>query len=368
MERKQYEFFKEMIYYQYPHSQWTPTQLGRLHQFYLAQSGELEPGQKAKVKNRGQFGADTAAPSIASNAKDEDQGLTADQVLYNKFIDRLCEWMESFHSLYALYRTKFVQSIYLHFESFFNILFVFDDLQSPRVIITNTHESFRSLLVKHGITFTTPLEAEHEQNGDDKENANKLQLDEDGMNEEELEEFQRNGINVRINKRKHKGSGLGMRYNNKQRTATLIEGKRNVHSFYDFFINYVHRLCLSNKKCHDIPLLLSDQIFLNSKCSLLSMSKNHSGRTADKQRMMYTMQLNGYIVPTVHQKTVQLLCDSQQNVAVTGQLNDAMSGGINYCADSRLFRRVKDEKNCDFKAVRKVEVNAKEKKFIVHLQ
>merc|ERR1719295_2137411 len=272
--------------------------------------------------------------------------------------------MESFHSLYALYRMQFCQYIYLHFDSFFNIVFVFDDDQSPRVIITNTHESFRALLIKHGIVITTPLESEHDQKGDDKENEN-VMMDEDAMNEEELEEFQRNGINVRINKRK--GKGLGMGYNNKQRTATLIEGKGNVHSFYDFFINYVHRLCLSNKKCHDVPLMFSDEIFLNSKCTLLSMSKNHHGLTADK-RMMFTMELNGYIMPTVHHRALQLMCDNKQNVSVTGQLNDNISRGINYCAGSKLFRQMWDEKRVDFLTLRKVDVNAKEKMFKVHLK
>ena len=89
--------------------------------------------------------------------------------------------------------------------------------------------------------------------------------------------------------------------------------------------------------------------------------------TADK-RVMHTMQLNGYIMPTVYQRTIQLCCDTMQNVAVTSQLNDKMSGGINYCADSKLFRRLKDEKNSKFRAVRKVEVHAKTNQFIVHLQ
>ena len=286
------------------------------------------------------------------------------KVLYNSFIDRLLEWMESFQSLYAAYRHRFCQYIYLHFDSFFNIVFVFDDDQSPRVIITNTHESFRTHLKKHGVAFTTPLvevDAENRKQGD----HCKMDEDEDGVDEEELEELKRNGVNVRINKRKGKGQGMG--YNNKNRTATLIEGKRAVHSFYDFFINYVHRLCLSNKKCHDIPLIFSDKIFLNAKCALLSMTKNHCGMTADK-RMMHTMQLNGYIMPTVHQRAVQLCCDTDQNVSVSGQLNDNMSAGLNYCADSKLFRRLKDEKNNEFTSLRKVDVDTREKKFIVHLQ
>ena len=182
MERKQYEFYKEMIYYQYPHNRWTTSQLAQLHQFYISHCSELQPLQKATVKHQGQFGADTALSSSAMGSGAADKGLSTEQIVYNKFIDRLCEWMESFQSLYALFRMNFCQYIYLHFESLFNILFVFDHDEVPRVIISNTHQSFRALLERHGVDFSTPME------GDVKvlEKENECKMEEDEVDDEEL--------------------------------------------------------------------------------------------------------------------------------------------------------------------------------------
>ena len=70
-----------MIYYQYPHNQWSASQLSQLHTFYLSNAGDLEPLQKAKIKNQGQFGADKSTKAIATSLFTEDKGLSADQVL-----------------------------------------------------------------------------------------------------------------------------------------------------------------------------------------------------------------------------------------------------------------------------------------------
>merc|ERR550539_1245118 len=87
--------------------------------------------------------------------------------------------------------------------------------------------------------------------------------------------------------KKRSANGLGFGYNNRARTVTLIEGKQNVHFFYDFLMNYMHRICLSIKKCHDVPFMFCDRPFLNSKVCLLQMSKNLSGLNEKKQKNVY---------------------------------------------------------------------------------
>ena len=182
-----------------------------------------------------------------------------------------------------------------------------------------------------------------------------------------LEELQKNGINIRMNKKRTR-NGLGLRYNNKDRTIVLIEGKRNVHNFYDYLINYMHRLCLSIKKCHDIPLIFCDRIFLNSKCCLITMSKNNCGLTETKQKM-YTMQLDGNILPSIQYSIIELLSKSsqQQNTTISFQLHDKMMNGINYCSKSKLFKRLKDAENKNFTSLLKIEINGNNN-CIVHLQ
>eukprot|EP00483_Globobulimina_turgida_P004456 UN04465 len=195
--------------------------------------------------------------------------------------------MHSFHSLYALFRQQFCRYIYIHFPTFFNIIFCYDTNGNeavPQIIITNTHQSFRNNLKKQNIEFSTPLISTTANNKCDGE------LDNDDKE------------NEKIKNRKSE-----VKYNNTQRTLTLIYGKRNVHNFYDFLMNNMHRLCLSNKKCHDLALLFCDEMFLNSKCCLIEMTKNLSGYTERKKDKMYTMQLNGYILPNVYHKLVHLL-------------------------------------------------------------
>ena len=97
------------------------------------------------------------------------------------------------------------------------------------------------------------------------------------------------------------------------------------------------------------------------------MSKNLSGFTETKKKM-YTMQLDGHILLNVYHSILRLLRDSRQNASISGQLMDKMSVGINYCAKSKLFRKLKDVENRDFTSIGKVEVSGKTKKFTVHLQ
>ena len=353
-----------MIYYQYPHKQWDQSQLVLLHKFYLKNSQNLKPLQKVGDKHQSkQFGI---VSNMANTFENGPGNKNIGEYTYNLFIDRLFEWMESFHSLYALFRQDFCKYIYIHFPNFFNIIFFNDQSHEtdsiPSVMITNTHQSFRNNLKKQNIIFSTPLMSANKNNN--KENENN---DDDDF-EMDLEELQRNGINIRMNK-KRTTNGLGLRYNNKDRTIVLIQGKRNVHNFYDYLINYMHRLCLSIKKCHDIPLLFSDKIFLNSKCRLINMSKNNCGLTETKQKM-YTMQLDGNILPSIQYSIIQLLSNlsSEQNTTISFQLHDKMMTGMNYCSKSKLFKRLKDVENKNFTSLFKIEINGTANNCIVHLQ
>jgi len=369
IEKKQYEFYKNMIYYQYPHNQWDQSQLSILHKFYLKNSQNLKPLQKVGDRNNSkQFGIVSNMANTFENGPNGTKNIG--EYTYNQFIDRLCEWMESFHSLYALFRQNFCKYIYIHFPNFFNVIFFYDSDEmnsNPSVLITNTHQSFRNNLKKQNIIFSTPLMDIN----NNKENENKNDKDDDDDDDDfemDLEELQRNGINIRMNKKRTK-NGLGLRYNNKDRTIVLIEGKRNIHNFYDYLINYMHRLCLSIKKCHDIPLLFCDKIFLNSKCRLITMSKNNCGLTETKQKM-YTMQLDGNILPSIQYSIIDILSksSSEQNTTISFQLHDKMMTGINYCSKSKLFKKLKDIENRNFTSLLKIELSGKGNNCIVHLQ
>ena len=356
-----------MIYHEYPHNKWDQSQLSILHRFYLKNSLNLKPLQKVIDKNKSsQFGIVTNMSNTFENGSiNNDIG----EYTYNLFIDRLCEWMESFHCLYALFKQEFCDYIYIYFPNFFNIIFFYDKEDKmniiPKVIITNTHQSFRNNLKKQNIIFSTPL-MDIKKNNENKENINNKTEEDDDIGED-LEELERNGIKIRMNK-KRTTSGLGLRYNNKDRTITLICGKRNVHNFYDYLINYIHRFCLSIKKCHDVPLIFCDKMFLNSKCCLISMSKNNYGLTEKKEKM-YTMQLDGNILPNVQYLIFKILSKSSQNATISCQLHNKMMYGINYCANSKLFKLLKDDENKDFTSIYKLQINAKqEKTFIVDLQ
>merc|ERR1719204_2891226 len=346
LEVRQYTFFKNMIYHQFPDRAWQANRLSAVHQFFLQNAGELEPLQHAKDKaKQSHFGVMSAGP-----AADDAKGRRVSEVMYNAFVDRLSAWMQSFHSLYSLFRCADVEFVYLHFAGMFDVLFLHaDDAESgsraPQAIITNTHQSFRNTLTKNNVAFTTPLADVHKQ---DKADADALarKADDDGDDEvdaAELEELLRNG------------------------TTALISGKRNVHCFFDFLLNHMHRLCLSMKKCHDVPLLLSDRVFLNAKCALVKMSKNLSGFTQSKQEM-FTMQLDGMILPNVWRAIIALLREAEQNATISAQREDKMSVGLNYCAASKLFCALKDDENREFYAVNKFEVRAKHKGVTVHLQ
>lgn len=365
-----------MIYYQYPHKQWDVSQLSILHKFYLKNSQNLKPLQKVGDKNKStQFGIVSNMPNIFENGPGN---KNIGEYTYNLFIDRLFEWMESFHSLYALFRQEFCKYIYIHFPNFFNIIFFNDNSNEsntfPSVMITNTHQSFRNNLEKQNIIFSTPLMDII--NDNNKENKNNDDDDEDF--DMDLEELQRNGINIRMNKKRTK-NGLGLRYNNKDRTVVLIEGKRNVHNFYDYLINYMHRLCLSIKKCHDVPLLFCDKLFLNSKCCLIKMSKNNYGLTETKEKI-YTMQLDGNILPSIQYEIIQLLSKSlssesakenktqKSKTTISFQLHNKMMTGINYCSKSKLFKRLKDVENRYFTSLLKIEINGTSNNCTVHLQ
>eukprot|EP01083_Nonionella_stella_P027031 74342_1 len=355
LKQKQYELYRNMIYYQYPHNKWDSLQLAMVHKFYMIHHQSLEPLQRFKPKNRmEQFGQ-------ATNSDENTLASNFGESIYNMFVDRMCEWMQSFHCLYGLFRQRFVSYIYIHFASFFNIVFCYDASDIPQIIITNTHQSFRNNLKKQNIEFCTPLNKK--KNDGDKEN-----MDEDAVDGMEIEELERNGIHVRINK-KRKAAGLGLTYNNNERTTVLIEGKSNVHSFYDYFMNNMHRLCLSIKKCHDVPLLFCDKSFINAKCCLICITKNLSGSTENGQKM-YTMQLNGCILPNVCHSIVQLLCSTKQNASISCQLYDKLCVGMNYSAKVKLFRKIKDEQNRKATSISKIEINTqnKIKPFIVSLQ
>jgi len=367
LERRQYTFFKNMVYYQFPDSAWTPQRLSSVHQFYLQNSSELEPLQHAKDKSKqAHFGvlSGTNAPSDENSTK----GRRVSEVSYNAFVDRLGAWMQSFHSLYSLFRCRNVDFVYVHFADMFDVLFMTSDDGAPQAIITNTHQSFRNTLRKHNVPFTTPLAAAQKLEDTEKaELVRKANDDgEDEVDAAELEELARNGIKVRVNK-KRKAQGLSAGYSNKERTTALISGKRNVHCFFDFLLNHTHRLCLSMKKCHDVPLLLSDRVFLNAQCALVAMSKNLSGFTQSKQEM-FTMQLDGKVLPNVCTAIIGLLREAGQNATISAQRMDKMSVGLNYCAQSKLFCALKDEENREFHAINKFEVRAKHKGVTVHLQ
>lgn len=224
---------------------------------------------------------------------------------------------------------------------------------------------------RNNIVFTTPmvsqpqktfLGTENENEAENGKNKNDENENDDDLN---FEEFERNGINVRRNE-KRTASGLGLSYNNRQRSVTLIEDAQNVHNFYDFLQNDLHRLCLSIKKCHDVPLLFCDQTFLNAKCCLVSMSKNLSGFD-DNKNQLYTMQLDGVISPHMQYTIAKLLACSAQNATISSQLHNSMVQGINYC--STTTADTQNLFNTDlFSFIQKIQINAIEQKFVVHLQ
>eukprot|EP00485_Elphidium_margaritaceum_P005580 CAMPEP_0202705710 /NCGR_PEP_ID=MMETSP1385-20130828/18225_1 /ASSEMBLY_ACC=CAM_ASM_000861 /TAXON_ID=933848 /ORGANISM="Elphidium margaritaceum" /LENGTH=600 /DNA_ID=CAMNT_0049364007 /DNA_START=190 /DNA_END=1992 /DNA_ORIENTATION=+ len=371
-QQRQFEFYQTLLYHEYPSDAWDASQLSTLHAFYLRHASKLEPLQK--VKSAATHSQAHGVTSFADSQHGASENVGG-ELMYNSFIDRLCEWMESFHSLYTSFRQHFCRYFYVHFPHMFNIVFCFaeESGNNPRVIITNTHQSFRNTLQRNNIVFTTPMvsqppktflatENENEaENGKNNNDENETENDDD-LN---FEEFERNGINVRRNE-KRTASGLGLSYNNRQRSVTLIEGAQNVHNFYDFLQNDLHRLCLSIKKCHDVPLLFCDQTFLNAKCCLVSMSKNLSGFD-DNKNQLYTMQLDGVISPHMQYTIAKLLACSAQNATISSQLHNSMVQGINYC--STTTADTQNLFNTDlFSFIQKIQINAIEQKFVVHLQ
>eukprot|EP01084_Bolivina_argentea_P076283 138234_1 len=131
----------------------------------------------------------------------------------------------------------------------------------------------------------------------------------------DIEELERNGIYIKKNKKTKRKFNGSYKYNI-EKTVTLIKGEKNVHNFYDFWMNEIYNYCFGIQKFHDLPLILSDKMFLNSKLSTIKMTKNICGYNENKKKI-YSMKLNGYILPNIYNKICNLLYISNQNVEIT---------------------------------------------------
>jgi hypothetical protein len=207
-------------------------------------------------------------PTISEEEKDE--------IEYYKKIDD--EWKQSFRSLYFSLKNRLTQSFY-YFSSKFAVIFLSSNrvtgTTSYQAVLTNSTTYIKSLLEDEGIRFT------------------------------EIPYTPRSNVNI-------KQDSVTNGFQDRNGNILLFNDTISVHGLFNFLLNWKLNQYSNNIF---IPILLSNQPFLNASIKLNQISKNsvikRSIYNANQRKNItdeiYQFSIEGFILPSVTYELIDLV-------------------------------------------------------------